>query len=171
MAQPSTRATSSHLKELDGFRAFSILAVLSAHMLPLGPKSLQLNATAGFMGMSVFFALSGFLITSFLWKRPDIRVFLVRRFARIVPLVLLSSFLIAGIIHGRWDSFIVTNIYLLNYFDAANFGAIGPLWSVSMEMQFYLSIALAIAVFGRAGFVVVPIAAIIITALRAHYDV
>ena len=49
---------------LDGWRGISILCVLSAHMLPLGPKSWQLNATTATIGMSIFFTLSGFLITT-----------------------------------------------------------------------------------------------------------
>src|SRR5437667_9931257 len=71
---------------LDGLRAISILLVLADHLLPLGPKILQLNATAGSMGMSLFFALSGFLITSGLIKNPNISEFMARRLARILPL-------------------------------------------------------------------------------------
>src|ERR1700692_4978158 len=71
---------------LDGLRAISILLVLACHLLPLGPKVLRLNETAGAMGMSLFFALSGFLITTGLIKNPDIHEFMVRRLARILPL-------------------------------------------------------------------------------------
>src|SRR5260370_7518042 len=71
---------------LDGLRAISILLVLACHLLPLGPKVLRLNETAGAMGMSLFFALSGFLITSGLMKNPQIFEFLVRRLSRILPL-------------------------------------------------------------------------------------
>src|ERR1700756_2090390 len=49
---------------LDGLRAISICLVLAAHLLPLGPKALHLNSTAGPMGMSLFFVLSGYLIIS-----------------------------------------------------------------------------------------------------------
>ena len=51
---------------LDGWRALSILLVLAAHLLPLGPKSLGLNDAVAPMGMALFFTLSGFLITRFL---------------------------------------------------------------------------------------------------------
>src|ERR1700682_3044087 len=71
---------------LDGLRAISILLVLACHLLPLGPKALRLNETAGAMGMSLFFALSGFLITSGLLRNSSIHEFLVRRLARILPL-------------------------------------------------------------------------------------
>jgi hypothetical protein len=56
---------------LDGWRAISILMVLAAHLLPLGPKVFQLNVAAGLFGMVLFFNLSGFLITHFLLNRPD----------------------------------------------------------------------------------------------------
>src|SRR5256885_9231134 len=51
---------------LDGWRACSILLVLGAHLVPLGPHWMALNDTAGAMGMALFFTLSGYLITSFL---------------------------------------------------------------------------------------------------------
>lgn len=53
---------------LDGRRG--ILLVLAAHLLPLGPKSLSVNATAGPMDMALFFTLSGFLITWLLLHHP-----------------------------------------------------------------------------------------------------
>ena len=70
------------LPVLDGLRAISILLVLACHMLPLGPKFMQLNYSAGAMGMSLFFALSGFLITSTLLHNPNIHEFAVKRLAR-----------------------------------------------------------------------------------------
>ena len=73
------------LEVLDGWRGISILCVLAAHLLPMGPKVLQMNAMFGLLGMSLFFTLSGFLITSFLLKDPPVSDFLVRRFFRILP--------------------------------------------------------------------------------------
>ena len=46
--------SNDRLTVLDGLRAISIVLVLATHMLPLGPKSLRLNETAGAMGMSLF---------------------------------------------------------------------------------------------------------------------
>ena len=60
----------NYLAVLDGWRGISILLVLASHLLPLGPKGWQLNATAGPMGMALFFTLSGFLITRFLLDAP-----------------------------------------------------------------------------------------------------
>jgi peptidoglycan/LPS O-acetylase OafA/YrhL len=156
------------LPALDGFRALSILAVLAAHMLPLGPREWQFNSMAGYMGMSVFFALSGFLITQFLWSNQNIKSFLIRRFARIAPLVLLVSFLYALLFEGRADSFIATNLYVLNYWHSAIVPSISPLWSLGVEMHFYLGIALCVGILGRAGFFLVPVVAIIVTAMQIN---
>jgi peptidoglycan/LPS O-acetylase OafA/YrhL len=155
-----------HLPELDGFRALSILAVLAAHMLPLGPSGWLLNSTAGFMGMSIFFSLSGFLIAQFLWERPDIRVFLVRRIGRIVPLVLVASTIFCLILDNRLDSFLAINLYYFNYADSAILPALSPLWSVAVEMHFYAAIALAVALLGRRGFILIPVAAVLVTGIR-----
>ena len=78
------------LPTLDGL--ISILLVLAAHMVPVGPRVLGLNYSVGAMGMSLFFALCGFLITSTLIHNPDILEFLVKRLARIVPLAYAYTF-------------------------------------------------------------------------------
>jgi len=71
---------------LDGWRGISILCVLAAHILPIGPKFMQLNSTFGPLGMALFFTLSGFLITNLLLRNPSVIDFLIRRFFRIIPL-------------------------------------------------------------------------------------
>ena len=50
--------------------------MLAGHMLPLGPKVLQLNETVAATGMSLFFTLSGFLIVSMLTKNDNVASFL-----------------------------------------------------------------------------------------------
>jgi peptidoglycan/LPS O-acetylase OafA/YrhL len=165
------RSHSGHVPDLDGLRALSILAVLAAHMLPLGPARYQLNSMAGTVGMSVFFCLSGFLITSFLWHRPDVKAFMIRRVARIAPLVLLVSTIYCLIFLDRTDSFLAVNAYLLNYSDRAINGWISPLWSVAMEMQFYVAIAACFAVLGRRAIWLVAIAALAVTALRIDNEI
>ncbi len=72
--------SNDRLYVLDGWRGVSILLVLAAHLLPLGPKSLHLNEVAGAMGMSLFFTLSGFLIARLLLKDEGIVGFLIKRF-------------------------------------------------------------------------------------------
>lgn len=158
----------AHLGDLDGFRGLSILAVLAAHMLPLGPSSLQINSMSGVMGMSIFFTLSGFLIVRFLHERPDPRVFFIRRIARIAPLLFVVSVAYALILEGRPDTFLAANLYLLNYWHAATSAATSPLWSLCVEMHFYLAIGLSVAFFGRRGLWAILPAAAVVTVLRIH---
>ena len=87
------------LPVLDGLRAISILLVLAAHMLPLGPKVLRLNETAGPMGMSLFFALSGFLIVSGLRHNADVPEFLIKRLSKILPLAYGYTFLVFSFLY------------------------------------------------------------------------
>ena len=69
----------AHLAALDGWRGLSILLVLAAHLLPLGPKPWKLNYSAGILGMALFFTLSGFLITRALLREQNVAAFLIRR--------------------------------------------------------------------------------------------
>ena len=158
----------ARLAELDGVRALSILAVLAGHMLPLGPSRFTLNETSATVGMSLFFALSGFLITRFLWDRPAIGTFLVRRVARIAPSIALFTVLYCGLLFGRWDTVAATNLYVLNYVDTVFFAGMTPLWSIAVEMHFYVAIALAVLVFGRRGFWLVPVGLAAVLLLRAQ---
>ncbi len=154
------------LEVLDGWRGVSILCVLAAHLLPMGPKVLQLNAMFGLLGMALFFTLSGFLITSFLLKNPTTLDFLVRRFFRIIPLAwlyLLIALAIAGASSDTWFA---------HYFFYANLPPkhLVPLtdhiWSLCLEMQFYVGIALMYALFGVRSLLAIPVIAILFTLLR-----
>ncbi len=166
MTATATPEFPKHLPVLDGFRALSILAVLASHMLPLGPSSWHLNLTFGYMGMSIFFALSGFLISRFLWEKQDIPTFFVRRVARIAPLVLLVTFIYCILLEGRFDAFVIINLYLQNYLVDALLPSVSPLWSLAVEMHFYIAIGLAIWVFGRRGFWLLPLGYLCVMALR-----
>ncbi len=74
-----------YIKSLDGVRAASILLVLAAHMLPLSPIVPDTNEMAGKWGMALFFCLSGYLITSMLYRKPDVFPFMIKRVLRIAP--------------------------------------------------------------------------------------
>lgn len=159
-------AVHNRLKMLDGWRAFSILAVIAAHMLPLGPARWQLNVTFATNGMAIFFALSGFLIVSILLRDDDIVSFLVRRFARILPLAwiaLLISFAIEGHPPAVWAA---NFLFYANLppFRLADWSS--HYWSLCVEVQFYVAIAMVIAIAGRRGLWAVPFAAFLVTAYR-----
>ncbi|MEM9963678.1 MAG: acyltransferase, partial [Pseudomonadota bacterium] len=73
-----------HRKEIDGLRALAVSAVLLHHFFPAFFPN-------GYLGVDVFFVISGFVITGSLWnrERTNLRQFLlefyVRRIKRLVP--------------------------------------------------------------------------------------
>jgi peptidoglycan/LPS O-acetylase OafA/YrhL len=134
---------------LDGLRAISILLVLGCHLLPLGPKAMRLNETAGAMGMSLFFALSGFLITSGLLRNPSISEFLVRRLARILPLAYAYAFTVLLLFSFEPTALLWTVLFLENYLTQFLTAWTGHLWSLCVEMHFYLLIAITTIMFGQ----------------------
>jgi peptidoglycan/LPS O-acetylase OafA/YrhL/CubicO group peptidase (beta-lactamase class C family) len=161
MSTPGPTATSSpgeiklpFLPGLDGLRAFAVIAVLLYHAdLPL---------RGGFLGVEVFFTLSGFLITALLvgeqaaTGRIDLRDFWMRRARRLLPalaLVLLSVFAIAAMLPtgetaGLGGDLLAAIGYVMNwrlvlsgqsYFDAGvRPSLLQHLWSLAVEEQFYL---------------------------------
>ena len=147
----------ARIPELDGIRAISILLVLATHLLPLGPAQFQINFMTGLMGMSLFFCLSGFLITRMLFENLDVRTFLIRRFARIYPLLIVYAVLVAGIAMDRWDATAGILFGYINYDDSILFRGTSHLWSICVELHFYLAIALAVLLMGRRGFWLVPL--------------
>ena len=169
----------THLPVLDGWRGISISCVLAGHMLPLGPKVLGLNGMVATAGMSLFFFLSGFLIVSMLSRNDNVLSFLVRRLCRIVPLawgflVVLLFFTGASFEIWKANLFFYANLPIASVPDenGAPFYLLrqnGHFWSLCVEMQFYAAIALVVALAGRRGLVVVPIACVIVTAARIAY--
>jgi peptidoglycan/LPS O-acetylase OafA/YrhL len=165
MTQVPTR-TNTHLSELDGLRAASILLVLFGHLLPLGPKSWALNFQAASMGMCLFFSLSGFLITSTLLNRPVVVDFLVRRFARILPLYYLYLFAIFCFWDGNVQRLVSSALFTINYDQAYLDEYTAHLWSLCVEIHFYIAIALGVALAGRRAVYVVWPACIAVTLIR-----
>ena len=163
----SATRSDHNLPVLDGLRAISILLVLAAHLLPLGPKILQLNATAGAMGMSLFFALSGFLITSGLMKNANVSEFFVRRLARILPLSYAYTTIVFLVITFQPEKWFWTNLFTVNYmtqyFDQ---GWSAHLWSLCVEIQFYLAIGIVVLIFMKRGLWIVWPACLVVTLLR-----
>lgn len=156
---------------LDGWRGLSILFVLATHLMPLGPKAWQLNSTSGPFGMALFFTLSGFLITNFLLHRPNVSDFLIRRFARIVPLAWLC--MIVALI---WVD-ASTNMWLANLLFYANWPPMQmpevftPFWSLCVEMQFYIGIAILVWLLRERGLLLLPVLCIAVTLFRVMNEV
>ena len=158
--------THNHYRpDIDGLRAVAVLSVVIFHAFPeyLG---------GGFIGVDVFFVISGFLITSLILReqkeeRFSLRHFYARRIRRIFPaLSLVLGFgLIAGWIclnfmeykqltkHTGSSAIFITNFMLLReagYFDnAADTKPMLHLWSLAIEEQFYLAWPLVLMFFKR----------------------
>ena len=157
---------SERLSVLDGLRAISILLVLATHMLPLGPKSLRLNETTGAMGMSLFFSLSGFLIISSLIQNDDVAEFLVKRTTRILPLAYAYALLVFTFIHFNPESALWTASLVENYFTTHLNVYNSHFWSLCVEFQFYVFIAVVVLVAGPKGLWIVWPACLVVTAMR-----
>src|SRR5687767_5633954 len=151
---------------LDGVRGFAILLVLVLHFSAYGhelPRSGLLIdqlyyrvAAAGWIGVDLFFVLSGFLITGILYDAKGsphyFRNFYIRRTLRIFPLYYGALILFLVIFPLLWPNHgglrSMQNdgwwywTYLSNLKIARDgwpqFGAIGHFWSLAVEEQFYL---------------------------------
>lgn len=146
---PYNKVQPLHMVQLDGLRAFAVSAVMAFHFLPEGRSS----APLAFMGVRLFFVLSGFLITGILLRCRrlveidgqsiwvTLRQFYIRRFLRIFPLFYFVLVLTA-LIHlpPVRETFFWHATYLSNLYFAINGwrGPISPFWSLAVEEQFYL---------------------------------
>lgn len=152
---------------LDGWRAISILLVLATHMLPLGPKWMQLNSTAGPAGMSLFFTLSGFLITTSLLKHTGVVSFFIKRLSRIVPLAMVGGTIILLLQSAPARAYPPVWFYYLNYTSGVEgVEHISHFWSLCVEMHFYLFVGVLVGVVGQRGLLVLPLLAIVVTMWR-----
>lgn len=161
----------TRLQALDGWRGISILSVLSAHLLPLGPKALSINSTAAAIGMALFFSLSGFLITNFFIKHDSVVDFLIRRFFRIIPLAWIGLVFVliteqASVITWFANIFFYANWPPMHLTDAG-----AHFWSLCVEVQFYASIALIVSILGKRGLFIIPLICIAFTAYRISNEV
>lgn len=154
-----------HIAPLDGLRGVAVLGVLLFHAGHLG---------GGFLGVDLFFVLSGFLITGLLLKEAregDGRIGLVafwgRRARRLLPalavtvagtLLLVWAFgppalLRFALDDAPWVAANLTNWHLVadgaGYWNGADTRVFGHLWSIAVEEQFYLLWPLLVALLAR----------------------
>ena len=139
-----------HRPPLDGIRGLAILGVLVLHATIWG--AMPPVIPGGNLGVTVFFVLSGYLITSLLLSehdrvgRIDLRAFYLRRAARLLPglFVLLPVYVVVFSRHeSAWQLVLMVGPVLLylSCFVQAIWGAMGPLgwtWSLSVEEHFYV---------------------------------
>jgi peptidoglycan/LPS O-acetylase OafA/YrhL len=148
------RRFESYRPDIDGLRALAVLAVVAFHGFPE-------YVTGGFVGVDVFFVISGFLISGIILDETrvgtfSLQAFYARRVRRIFPALLLVLFV--SLLAGWWlllpadllrlgkqlaaSAAFVSNFYLWfqsGYFspDARTFPLL-HLWSLGVEEQFYI---------------------------------
>jgi peptidoglycan/LPS O-acetylase OafA/YrhL len=158
----------ARIAELDGLRAFAIVPVMLHHCWPKG-NWIGFVGEAGWMGVDLFFVLSGYLITGILLnafgEKNGYRNFLARRALRIFPLyyLCLGFFSLVAILRPdqasseamrSWGGAGWFVAYLGN-FRAAWVNSLPPvlsfatLWSLQVEEQFYLLFPAAVALLSR----------------------
>ena len=154
----------AHIAPLDGLRGLAVAAVLLFHAGYLG---------GGFLGVDLFFVLSGFLITGLLLgeaqKRGRIQLgaFWARRARRLLPALAVmgtAALLLAwaagppsllgfALDDAPWAAAQAVNWHFIaeqvGYFNASDTRLFSHLWSIAVEWQFYLVWPLVVAVAGR----------------------
>lgn len=150
--------TTPRIFELDGLRGTAILLVLMRHYVH-HPSLLLLGPQWGWMGVNLFFVLSGFLITSILLRIADrpgaLKTFYVRRSLRLFPLYFLALlvYLLASAAVGTPQPLKTVFLYvtflqaflppLLTHLQIVPHPSwvvmgFGVLWSLSVEEYFYV---------------------------------
>jgi peptidoglycan/LPS O-acetylase OafA/YrhL len=138
----------AHRAELDGLRGIAIVLVIGSHAQVPG------FGAGAVAGVTLFFVLSGYLITSLLVAerdrlgRIDLGAFYVRRALRLLPaLYVLTIVVLLGYAVGLWanvpatvEGIVGMLFYVGNWTTAAGFsgGVVGHTWSLAIEEQFYI---------------------------------
>ena len=162
----SISSGSTHRGEIDGLRAIAVLGVLLYHFSVPG-------ISGGFVGVDIFFVISGFLIGNILWREfsktgsISLVKFCERRLKRLAPAFIVMSMvttLAAYFILLPFEfrefgkTLIASTVYLSNVFffrQSGYFDTVSdekPLlhtWSLSVEEQFYVFLPLFILLFAR----------------------
>lgn len=154
------RVGNNYYPDIDGLRAIAIIGVVLYHFFPSLLRG-------GFFGVDIFFAISGFLITKFIFdstKAEPFKIldFFARRIKRIFPSLLLV--LIICLVFGWFvlfpHEYLQLSKYILsgvgfsanlialsevNYFDASAYSKpLLNLWSLGVEEQFYIIYPIAL---------------------------
>lgn len=160
--ETSPAARFGYISGLDGLRLFAVLIVVIRHFHVI-------ETVPGGFGVSVFFFISGFLISRLLlaeehkFQRPiAIKPFYVRRFIRLLPPLLLMGVASVPILYllnpGGFSALqiVLSFTYLGNIqgigemvwgWPGGGYEALGPLWSLAVEEHFYLLLPLGLLLF------------------------
>ncbi len=159
MSTASEHREPVRLVGLDGLRAIAVIAVIAFHFAPT-------TVVGGYVGVDVFFVISGFLITGLLVReriakgRIDLGGFWARRARRLLPALALvvvvcsaaAAFVGGDVLVGLGSQVLGAATFSSNwlfiaqgssYFDASTPELFRNLWSLAVEEQFYLAWPLA----------------------------
>jgi peptidoglycan/LPS O-acetylase OafA/YrhL len=156
----------NNVEALDGLRGVAILVVVCSHLRSIvsdDPNFYELTPwdivnqilSRGFLGVDLFFVLSGFLISSLLLKidfrgsKHPLRTFYIHRFLRLFPALfalLLASFIVSYFekypLSDQWATTWPALLFVSNWNFQWNFfhfqTDLVHLWSLSVEEQFYI---------------------------------
>lgn len=139
---------------LDGLRGYAVVAVVFGHAMN--------HENVAAIGVTVFFSLSGFLITSILMDeyarcgKIDVRAFILRRFWRLAPALLALLVVVASVLEFRRESLLpvlAAGTYVANVAAAASvpMRSLAHTWSLALEEQFYVVWPLVLGYFLGAG--------------------
>jgi peptidoglycan/LPS O-acetylase OafA/YrhL len=170
--------------ELDGLRGIAVLAVVYSHYLgyttSLGGLS-RTGAKNGWLGVDLFFILSGFLITSILIHLRDkehyFSTFYKRRALRIFPpyYLAIAVYLVASFLAGKPGNVSIWAQYIF-YYSSLNLGSssemsstlilavqlgLGVLWSLSVEEVYYTVWAPVVRYTSKTGFTAILVGMIV----------
>jgi peptidoglycan/LPS O-acetylase OafA/YrhL len=147
--------------DIQGLRAIAVLAVIASHIALYQGGHPRLGV-GGFIGVDVFFVLSGYLITSLLLResmrtgRVSIPHFYARRARRILPAATVVLFVVVAVSalnlteversqysqDAAWSVAFLANWHFasagVNYFDTSLLSPLQHFWSLAVEEQFYL---------------------------------
>ncbi|MET0945852.1 MAG: acyltransferase, partial [Flavobacterium sp.] len=138
-------SVNSRLRELDFLRGIAIILVLFRHQ-----NLFDFTKKMGWIGVDLFFVLSGFLVSGLLFKeykkfgnlQPGL--FLIRRGFKIYPLYYLTYFLYLAIkiIKNQFDltGFLSEIFFIQNYVTGWGYAYV-PTWSLAVEEHFYFGLA------------------------------
>ncbi|HZY64108.1 MAG TPA: acyltransferase, partial [Edaphobacter sp.] len=153
---PSSELTppNKHMPGLDVIRGLAIGGVIMYHGVVNSAQQFHSHISnleyhslnvfeIGYMGVPLFFVLSGFLITGILLDTRTnadyFKTFYVRRFLRIVPVYVLMIVLLKSLNEISWTFVLIALLYLSNMSHSAKIGKqYGAFWSLAVEEQFYL---------------------------------
>jgi peptidoglycan/LPS O-acetylase OafA/YrhL len=139
----------SYEPALDGIRGLAVLSVMVFHAVPT-------QVSGGFLGVDIFFALSGYLITGLLLAeyektgKIDFSRFFAKRWFRLMPALLLMLIIYGAVIWMFKPSATLKNqgvdilaalLYITNWVRVGNLNQptdLGHTWSLGVEAQFYL---------------------------------